>query len=185
MEIDPLVIKEKEVEDYLISLCHSCAERKRMRGEISLSENDVENNSSAKRKDKVDQAIGMTNEKCQFGLSRSAVEVLQFFFGRNVVMEKILRVPFIQSVLDDVRLVRSVLTHLPLFSSLLVLNPELGPIIYNDMEFGSIIKRTVDVKYDFSTRMNMVGNYIENKIGHCLKLADEHVCIYVAYYCNE
>ena len=156
-----------------------------MRGDISPSENEVGNSSMAKRQDIVDQAIGMTSEKCQFGLSKSAIEVLQLFLGNIVVLKKLLSIPFFQSVVDEVHVVRSILIHLPLFSSLLALNQDLLPIIYSDKEFGPIVKMVVDVKYDLSTRLEKIGNYVENKIGHCLILANEHVCIYTVCYCNR
>ena len=156
-----------------------------MRGDISPSENEVGNSSMAKRKDIVYQAIGMTNEKCQFGLSKSAIEVLQLFLGNIEILKTLHSIPFFQSVIADVNIIRSVLTHFPLFSSLLALNQGLLPIIYDDMEFSFIIKMVVDVKYDLSTRLEMIGNYVENKIGHCLKLTNEHVCIYIVMHCNS
>lgn len=177
VEIDPLVLKEKEVEDYLISLCCTCAKRKRMRGEISTSEDDASNCSSAKREERVSQAIEMTNEKCQYGLSRSAIEILQLFLGNNVVLKKLLSISVFRNIIGDTNLIRSVILHFPLLSSLLALNPDFLPIIYNDNECESIINQILNAEYGISTRLEMVGNYIQNKIGHPLKLTNEHVYI--------
>ena len=177
VEIDPLVLKEKEVEDYLISLCCTCAKRKRMRGEISTSEDDASNCSSAKREERVSQAIEMTNEKCQYGLSRSAIEILQLFLGNNVVLKKLLSISVFRNIIGDTNLIRSVILHFPLLSSLLALNPDFLPIIYNDNECKSIINQILNAEYGISTRLEMVGNYIQNKIGHPLKLTNEHVYI--------
>ena len=156
-----------------------------MRGDISSSESESSNSSSAKREEKVRQAIGITSERCQFGLSRSAIEILQLFLGSNAVLEKLLSIPLFHDIICDTHLIRSVLIHLPIFSNLLALNPDLISIIYNDEEFGSIIKQIFDIQYDFATRLEMVGDNIESKIGHRLVFTNEQVGICIAYYCDE
>ena len=119
-EKEDLILREKEVEDYLILLC------KNLSGKRTLPEDSTQNDT------KIKAVMDLTTSKCQVGLTMSAEEITPIVFSNDDIFKQLIHTPFFQTIIRDIHLIRGILYQHPLFSKVLDLNPGVKQLMDED-----------------------------------------------------
>ena len=164
-EEDDLILKEKEVEDYLISLCKNISGKRASPVETVQSD--------TKLKDVMDLATS----KCQAGLTMSAEELTPIVFTNDDIFKQFIHTPLFQTVIQDNHLVRGILYHHSLFSKFMELNPGVKQLMDDDEFLKQIIETITSENGDIASNRHRAFSLIESRLGRKLVLSKEQVIV--------
>lgn len=117
--------REKEVEDYLVSLCKKISDSK-----PTTKETDEK---------VIREFETVTMDKCKYGLTMSMEELVPIVISNDELLMKFTRIDLFRKVLQDLPLMKDIIFTNPLVISFLDLNPGLRECLEDDQLLQSLV----------------------------------------------
>ena len=158
-----LEMQEKEVEQYLISLCKKVSESKHPPPE-PLKACDVK------------EFDDLAHRQFPIALSLSIEELIPIIIGNDRLLTQFTRAEVFQAVLSDMPLLREILFSSPQFNKFLLVNPGLRTILENDDTFRRIFSIVITPSSVLKIgKREAVCKLIEPLLGHPVVITPELV----------
>lgn len=159
--------QEKQVEDYLVSLCHNLKQQP-----------DSAPSSPTGSEDREDIKVfeSITADSTRVPFSCKTERLFQHILNEDGLMDSFTQSPFFSQIINNPKLVREIILTHPLIVKLIELNPGLQEFIEQDENISTVIG--ILQKKDQPSmlkRSASIRRLIEAKMGHKLVYGKEHV----------
>lgn len=163
-EKEELKRKEKEVENYLISLCHRIGKQKKS---VEKTPQDSKT---------MQDMMELTTKMFHYSFAMNIEELVPIVLSNNDLYKKIVNFPFFQAVIKDRRLLRCVVYNNPVFIKLMGLNPGIKPILDEDEFFQKVVTVMLSEDEDIIAKRKHVATMLEERLGEKLQFPADLVC---------
>lgn len=155
--------QEKEVEDYLVSLCKKISESK-----PTASEANDEN--------MIKEFEMVTMDKCKYGLTMSMEELVPIIISNDELLMKLTRIELFQRIVQDIPLVREILFSNPMIIDFLDINPGLRECLGDDQIMQSVVNTVITPESALKKKKHeAIAQILEPKLGRKLVFTPEQV----------